>query len=1464
LGDVDEPTAPFGLTDVQGDGSGISEARLELGEDLCRRLRDNARVLGVTAASLCHLAWAQVLSRLSGRDDVVFGTVLFGRMQSGEGAERVPGLFINTLPVRIRLGQNSVQDSVRATHALLAQLLLHEHAPLSLAQRCSAVPVPAPLFTAVLNYRHSVSEVPESADALPSWEGIESLGGEERSNYPFILSIDDLGKGFALTAQVQSPVDPHRICGFMDTALESLIEALESAPETPVQTVEVLGREERSKVLVEWNATAAEYPSDQRIHELFEQQVGERPGSVAVVYEDQELTYEELNVAANKLAHHLRGLGVGPDTLVAICVKRGPDMLVGMLAVLKAGGAYVPLDPAHPGERLTYMLGESTPVALLTHRQVGETIRATITSALAAGSTLIDLDTDSWCWDNQPETDLPVAGIGLRSAHLAFVIYTSGSTGTPKGVMIEHGSLTASLCTMGRDLRLGSQDIFLASTTISFDPAALELFLPLVVGARMVLATSEDTHDPLRLTALMERHRPTFSQATPTAWRMLLDSGWRGGGCLKILCGGEPLPAALAQALVPCCAELWNVYGPTETTGWPSFMQITAVVADSLLPGHSAPIGRPASNTQMYLLCSHGQPVPIGVAGELHIGGVQMARGYLNRSELTAERFVPDPFSSVPGARLYKTGDLARQLPDGNLDFLGRNDFQVKLRGFRIELGEIEAALAEHAGIGEVVVLVREDVPGDRRLVAYYVAAATGDFSEDLSVDTGSQDLTVDALRVHLAGRLPEYMVPAAYVGLDRLPLTPNGKIYRGALPAPDGGAYVVRGYENPVGATEGTLARIWAELLHLERVGRHDSFFELGGHSLLVIRLVSLLKRVDIEMTIVDLFNNPTIKSLGAYLERDKPEVDVKGLIQVRPAGLQRPLFLIHEYTGLDLYFPVLAAHIDHDIPIYGLPGVPLDEPQLQTIEGIAARLVQIIRTVQPQGPYRIAGWSFGGVVAYEVAVQLVGQDQMVEFMGLLDTSTPTVFRGRERHRNASLRDSGSPQICLLQQFHDEILSATQTSALEELKETCDGMGFEELLCQCREAGLPAIFEGYSAAELHGFAIRLVAHAHAYENYAVRRIPIPVHFFAAQDVPSGQRDQAGAERLLGWDSVLPEQQIELIPVPGDHQTMMEDPNIAILGKALSHAIAQAGDSHQPLLPELVNRPQVTIQTGRRGSDPIFCVPGAGGSVTSFFDLADAVGDGWPLHGLQPRGSDGVLVPHSTVEAAASAYLGEVNAIYPEGPVHLLGHSFGGWVALEMAHQLRSTGRAVASLTVVDSDAPGDIGALGPEYTFVEVLTGLTEIMELSAETSLGIDSSKLGLLDEARQLEALHQAMVRVGLIQRNTSPELLRGVLGTFGAALRTRYRPQRPYFGPLRLVLAPEPRPDEHAGRYQQRDVLQGWRQWAPNITHWQGQGNHMTVLRHPHVQALANWWLADAPASETPASETPASESRPSDA
>jgi len=598
-------------------------------------------------------------------------------------------------------------------------------------------------------------------------------------------------------------------------------------------------------------------------HVAFEVQAGRTPDLPAVVFEGVSLTYRELDERAERVARRLRGLGVGPESLVGLCLNRSPEMLVGLLGVLKAGGAYVPLDPAFPEARIAMMLEDAQAPVLLTEQALRETIPD-------GPARVVCIDSE---WDeaeNGEGAASPPAQAGAEN--LAYVIYTSGSTGRPKGVEIPHGALANFLASMKGLLGVAEGDLLLAVTTLSFDIAGLELLLPLTVGACVEIVARDVAADGARLAGRLSRGDVSYLQATPATWRLLLEGGWRGSPSLSMLCGGEALPRPLADRLLDKGKALWNLYGPTETTVWSSLARVE--------PGEGpVSIGRPIAHTQMYVLDARMRPVPVGVTGELYIGGKGVARGYYRRPGLTAERFVPDPFGKSPGGRVYRTGDLARWRPDGSLECLGRADHQVKVRGFRIELGEVEAALARHPSVREAAVVAREDAAGEKALAAYVVP--------------GEGMPPVAAIRKWLLGVLPEYMIPSTIATLDAMPLTPNGKVDRNALPEPDSGrADQGATYVPPRGPVEDALVEIWGDLLGRDRIGVHDNFFELGGHSLFATQLLARVRDTfAVEPTLRDFLEAPTAAGLARLIDRELTAGVGLQAPPILPAGREGPL---------------------------------------------------------------------------------------------------------------------------------------------------------------------------------------------------------------------------------------------------------------------------------------------------------------------------------------------------------------------------------------------------------------------------------------------------------------------------------------------------------------------------------------------------------------------------------------------
>jgi amino acid adenylation domain-containing protein len=635
----------------------------------------------------------------------------------------------------------------------------------------------------------------------------------------------------------------------------------------PVSRLPLLNTASRQQMLVDWNRTAADYPHSVCVHQLFEEQARKTPDAIAAVFESERLTYRELDRKANQLANYLRNNGVRPGVIVGIFVERSLDMIVALLGVMKAGGAYVPMDPTYPAERISFVLNDASVPMLLTQENLFKTVNV-------GSAKHVFLDTE-WANIARNSSDAPPAA--ATADDLAYVIYTSGSTGKPKGVEIPHRAVVNLLLSMSKKPGLAPNDVLVAVTTLSFDIAGLELFLPLAMGATLVIASREAAADGNLLMARLNSCGATVMQATPVTWKLLIEAGWDGKPALKALCGGEAFPRDLANELVRRAQSVWNMYGPTETTIWSSTIEVKAGEGP-------VPIGPPIDNTQFYVLDKNNQPVPIGVAGELHIGGDGLARGYFHRPELTAEKFIADPFRgesargaslgggsspAQPDARMYKTGDLVRYRADGTIEFLGRLDHQVKLRGFRIELGEIETAISRYPGVREAVVIVREDIPGDKRLVAY--------------VTSDQQALTISAVREALTGKLPNYMLPSAVVRLDAMPLTPNGKIDRKALPAPDTARTArQRDYVAPRTEQEKTLAAIWAEVLHLDRVGVQDNLFELGADSLHIFQIVARAGKAGMKIAPALILRQRTIAAVLEQMDRGTPAKAAPAIVAV------------------------------------------------------------------------------------------------------------------------------------------------------------------------------------------------------------------------------------------------------------------------------------------------------------------------------------------------------------------------------------------------------------------------------------------------------------------------------------------------------------------------------------------------------------------------------------------------------
>ena len=845
--------------------------KFDLSAKLISKLKVITQSEGVTFYMLLLAAFQVLLYRYTGQKDILVGSPTSGRTQPEFAS--VMGYFVDPVVIRADLANNpSFLDFLRQVRQTVLEAITNQDYPFALLVeklQPHRDPSRSPIFQAYFDQQKSsnfetyfelkkfkqaqqiqMSSVNQTEKNL-DWGGLKLRPFEiPQLEGQFDLSLE-VFEGNCFKGEFRYNADLFNASTIerMVDHFQNLLQAIAENPAESVSTLSLMSDSERHQLLIGWNNTKQDYPNDKCIYQLFEAIVEKTPSDIAVIFEHQQLTYEELNSRANQLAHYLQQQGVKLDAVVGICVERSIEMVVGLLAIMKAGGAYLPLDPAYPEERLAFTLADSQVSILLVHTHL-------VNNLPPHSAQLICIDTDSKAF---ADCSLENPVTNTNPENLAYVIYTSGSTGKPKGVQIPHRAVVNFLTSMGQNPGLRKEDILLSVTTLSFDIAGLELYLPLIVGARLVLVNQEVVADGTQLLKELVSNGVTVMQATPATWRILVGAGWASKNKIKILCGGEALDSSLAHQLRERGQEVWNLYGPTETTIWSAALDVKY----QEVPKGVSPIGCPIANTQLYILDSHQQLVPVGVPGELHIGGFGLARGYWNRAELTAEKFIPNPFAQ--GTRLYKTGDLVRYLADGKIEFLGRIDHQVKIRGFRIELGEIEALLKKHPQVRETVVLARENIPNNCRLVAYLVARE-------------NTKPSVNELRGFLKQKLPEYMLPSAFVILDKLPLTPNGKIDRRALPAPDNQRpELTATFKPPQSEMEQQIGKLWQEVLCLDKVGINDNFFDLGGNSFLMVQVNNKLRAIlQRDISVVTMFQNPTIYSLAEYLSQTTKEKSV------------------------------------------------------------------------------------------------------------------------------------------------------------------------------------------------------------------------------------------------------------------------------------------------------------------------------------------------------------------------------------------------------------------------------------------------------------------------------------------------------------------------------------------------------------------------------------------------------------
>ncbi|MCP3059808.1 non-ribosomal peptide synthase/polyketide synthase [Myxococcus sp. K38C18041901] len=1086
----------------------------EPGPSLSAAIKAFAQREAVTPFMVVLTAFQVLLARYSGQDDVSVGTPVAGRTQAE--TEGLVGFFVNTLVLRTRLeGHPTFRALLSQVRDVTLDAYANQDVPfekLVEELRPERSLSHAPLFQVMLTF----DTTPGAGSATSRGPTLRPVELELRqSRFDLTLGLATTERGFSGNLEYSTALFDRGTMERLLSRLTMLLGGALAQPDARVRDLPWLTEAERHQLLVEWNSAPAPVGPEACLHELFEAQVARTPEAVAVTHGGRTLSYRALDLRANAVAHRLRAAGVAPETRVGLCVERSEELLVAILGILKAGGAYVPLDATHPRARLAFILEEARPRVIVGHRRA---LAALPESAVAC------LALDEGAWAREERSAAPESGV--HSAQLAYVLYTSGSTGRPKGVALEHRNAVAFVRWAGGSFTREQLAGVLASTSVTFDLSIFELFAPLSVGGTVVMA-----RNALELPTLPEAERVTLVNTVPSAMAELVLARGVPASVTTVNLAGEPLRNALVQALheaAPGVRQVLNLYGPTEDTTYSTF---------ALAPRDSRvepTIGRPLAGTRAYVLDEGMRPVPVGVTGELYLGGVGQARGYFERPSLTAERFVPDPFGVEPGARLYRTGDRVRYAPDGALLYLGRTDEQVKVRGFRIEPGEAEATLREHPQVRDARVVAREDGASGKRLVAYIVAREGG-------------ALESAGLRDHCRERLPDFLVPSAFVVLPALPLTPNGKLDRRALPAPEAvSADTSTPLVAPRDALEWQLARLFESLLG-RRVGVTTGFFEAGGHSLLAMRLVSMIrKQLGRELPLVSVFQADTVESLAALLRRGPGQRSSR--VTLAATGSGRPFFCVHPVSGSVLAYSELVRRWPAEVPFHAFQSAGLegDVAPRESIQAMAEAYLEELVEAQPTGPYRLGGWSLGGLVAYEMARLLEGRGERVELLALIDAPAveqppPQGDSARwsvERFVEAAARLLGVP---------------TPSLEVEEGAARAEDVLLQRVLDVGRRAGVVTMDFGLPALR----AMYDVFHA----NLRARWAYVPgayggaVTLFLAEQseraLPETARD-GGWSRWVGGG-------VEVVRLPGDHDSILLAPEVDVLARALVARLRSAG-----------------------------------------------------------------------------------------------------------------------------------------------------------------------------------------------------------------------------------------------------------------------------------------------------------------
>ena len=1070
---------------------------------------------GATLFMTLLAAFKSLLARHAAQEDIVVGTPIANRNRVE--TEGLIGFLANTLVLRSDLSGNpTFRELLQRVQKVALGAYAHQDLPfekLVEALNPERDLSRHPLFQVMFVLQNA--PMPEMKLAGLALRPVEVDIGT--ALFDLTLYLEETSGGLKGTLEFNSDLFDAETMRRLAGHYQTLLEAIVANPDQRIRQLPLLSATERRQLLVDWNQTKTDYPREKCIHQLFEEQAARSPHAVAVVLGEQQLTYRELNERANQLAHHLRKLGAGPEGLVGLCLERSLEMVVGLLGILKAGGAYLPLDISYPKERLAFMLADARAPLLVTQQRW-------LNGWAERPAKVVCVDAERDMISRQSTQNL---SSDLTSQALAYVMFTSGSSGSPKGVSIEHRGVVR-LVRNTNYVQLGPEEVILQLAPLSFDASTFEIWGALLNGGRLVLMPpGTPSLDDIRVA--LQWHKVTTLWLTADLFHLMVEERLEDLTAVRqLLAGGDVLSVTHVNRVLAARGKqkLINGYGPTESTTF----ACCHVMEGSAPVERTVPIGRPIANTQVYLLDAFLQPVAIGVAGEVWLGGDGLARGYWNRPELTAERFVRNPFSETPGERLYRTGDLARYRSDGTIEFLGRRDRQVKVRGFRIELAEVEAGLKQHSNVRQAVASVCDESP--KRLVAYIVPHQ-------------SPAPTLNELRDFLKQRLPEYMVPSSFAALETLPLTPSGKVDVPALTRTGGVSSPALGFAvAPQDLLEVQLKQLWERVLGRQTIGVRDNFFDLGGHSLLAVRLFSQVEKMTGRpLPLATLFQAPTVEQLARVLRQDGWTLPWSSLVPIQAGGTRPPFFIIHGLGGNILNFHGLARYLGEDQPVYGLQSRGLDgkSPPITRIGEMAAHYIKEIKTIQREGPYRLGGMSFGGVVAYEMAQQLHARGEQVSVLALLDSyalghSELIALTERCRHEMDVLARRVKMHWKNLLSFPAKERLRYVRSKGHTLRRKIKSLLWQMVYKMYSRSGRPLPTALQNVKEANFLAAK---------DYVTQPYPGRVMLFlASEQTVEGDQHEVWSKLALGG--------VELHQIPGDHVTLIEEPNVRVLAERLA------------------------------------------------------------------------------------------------------------------------------------------------------------------------------------------------------------------------------------------------------------------------------------------------------------------------